>query len=142
MSASGEHHHWFGTNRALAVLDVDRWAFDLMDRKFLEALIHRFDGGPVGLDNASPPALARTRHQGHDRAKPYLINRVSSSGLHLTRTHIATLAAPAPWAMAPPQSGDGPVRRSDSLAGFRANKALAQVELASSAIERIAKLFF
>ncbi|MEO6322890.1 MAG: Holliday junction branch migration DNA helicase RuvB, partial [Polaromonas sp.] len=38
-------------NRALAMLDVDPQGFDLMDRKFLEAVIHRFDGGPVGLDN-------------------------------------------------------------------------------------------
>ncbi|MEN9893833.1 MAG: hypothetical protein RLY78_4128, partial [Pseudomonadota bacterium] len=33
--------------KALALLDVDSQGFDLMDRKLLEALIHRFDGGPV-----------------------------------------------------------------------------------------------
>ena len=33
------------------MLDVDPEGFDLMDRKLLEAVIHRFDGGPVGLDN-------------------------------------------------------------------------------------------
>ena len=37
--------------RALAMLDVDPQGFDVMDRKLLEAVIHRFDGGPVGLDN-------------------------------------------------------------------------------------------
>ncbi|HET9578835.1 MAG TPA: Holliday junction branch migration DNA helicase RuvB, partial [Usitatibacter sp.] len=36
---------------ALAMLDVDPQGFDVMDRKLLEAVIHRFDGGPVGLDN-------------------------------------------------------------------------------------------
>ena len=38
-------------NRALTMLDVDPVGFDLMDRKLLEAVIHKFDGGPVGLDN-------------------------------------------------------------------------------------------
>ena len=47
--------------QALAMLDVDPQGFDVMDRKLLEALIHRFDGGPVGLDVKShviisPPA--------------------------------------------------------------------------------------
>ena len=35
------------------MLDVDPLGFDLMDRKLLEAVIHRFDGGPVGLDNVA-----------------------------------------------------------------------------------------
>ena len=39
--------------KALTMLDVDPEGFDLMDRKLLEAVIHRFDGGPVGLDNLS-----------------------------------------------------------------------------------------
>src|SRR5437879_362873 len=38
-------------DKALAMLDVDPQGFDVMDRKLLEAVIHRFDGGPVGLDN-------------------------------------------------------------------------------------------
>ena len=38
---------------ALAMLDVDPQGFDVMDRKLLEAVIHRFDGGPVGLDNVA-----------------------------------------------------------------------------------------
>src|SRR5471030_433593 len=36
---------------ALIMLDVDPQGFDLMDRKLLEAIVLRFDGGPVGLDN-------------------------------------------------------------------------------------------
>jgi Holliday junction DNA helicase RuvB len=35
------------------MLDVDPQGFDVMDRKLLEAVIHRFDGGPVGLDNVA-----------------------------------------------------------------------------------------
>ncbi|HEV3104894.1 MAG TPA: Holliday junction branch migration DNA helicase RuvB, partial [Trinickia sp.] len=36
---------------ALKMLDVDPVGFDLMDRKLLEAILHKFDGGPVGVDN-------------------------------------------------------------------------------------------
>jgi Holliday junction resolvasome, helicase subunit len=36
---------------ALKMLDVDAVGFDLMDRKLLEAILHKFDGGPVGVDN-------------------------------------------------------------------------------------------
>src|ERR1700692_4696802 len=34
---------------ALKMLDVDPVGFDLMDRKLLEAILHKFDGGPVGV---------------------------------------------------------------------------------------------
>jgi len=51
---------------ALKMLDVDPEGFDLMDRKLLEAVIHRFDGGPVGLDNV---AAAIGEEAGHDRGR-------------------------------------------------------------------------
>jgi Holliday junction DNA helicase RuvB len=34
---------------ALSMLDVDAAGLDVMDRKFLEAILHKFSGGPVGL---------------------------------------------------------------------------------------------
>ena len=37
--------------QALSMLDVDDAGFDYLDRKLLTAVIERFDGGPVGLDN-------------------------------------------------------------------------------------------
>ena len=37
--------------QALSMLDVDDAGFDYLDRKLLSAVIERFDGGPVGLDN-------------------------------------------------------------------------------------------
>src|SRR6476646_6425095 len=40
-------------NLALRMLDVDPQGLDVMDRKLLEAVIHRFDGGPVGLDSVT-----------------------------------------------------------------------------------------
>lgn len=36
---------------ALSMLDIDDAGFDYLDRKLLMAVLERFDGGPVGLDN-------------------------------------------------------------------------------------------
>ena len=38
---------------ALSMLDVDGQGLDVMDRKFLEAILHKFSGGPVGLENVA-----------------------------------------------------------------------------------------
>jgi Holliday junction DNA helicase RuvB len=38
-------------DKALLMLDVDPVGFDVMDRKLLEAILYKFSGGPVGLDN-------------------------------------------------------------------------------------------
>ena len=77
-------------NRALAMLDVDPQGFDVMDRKLLEAVIHRFDGGPVGLDNIAA-SIGEEATTIEDVIEPYLIQQG-----YLQRTprgRIATLAA-------------------------------------------------
>jgi holliday junction DNA helicase RuvB len=61
-------------NRALAMLDVDPQGFDIMDRKLLEAVIHRFDGGPVGLDNIAA-SIGEERDTIEDVIEPYLIQQ-------------------------------------------------------------------
>jgi Holliday junction DNA helicase RuvB len=61
-------------NKALAMLDVDPQGFDLMDRKLLEAVIHRFDGGPVGLDNIAA-SIGEERDTIEDVIEPYLIQQ-------------------------------------------------------------------
>jgi hypothetical protein len=61
-------------NRALAMLDVDPQGFDLMDRKLLEAVIHRFDGGPVGLDNIAA-SIGEEPGTIEDVIEPYLIQQ-------------------------------------------------------------------
>jgi Holliday junction DNA helicase RuvB len=61
-------------DRALAMLDVDRLGFDLMDRKLLEAVIHRFDGGPVGLENLAA-AIGEEAGTIEDVIEPYLIQQ-------------------------------------------------------------------
>ena len=75
---------------ALAMLDVDAQGFDLMDRKLLEAIIHRFDGGPVGLDNIAA-SIGEERDTIEDVIEPFLIQQ---GFLQRTpRGRIATLAA-------------------------------------------------
>ncbi|ACR27772.1 Holliday junction branch migration DNA helicase RuvB [Burkholderia glumae] len=59
---------------ALAMLDVDPVGFDLMDRKLLEAILHKFDGGPVGVDNLAA-AIGEERDTIEDVLEPYLIQQ-------------------------------------------------------------------
>ncbi len=59
---------------ALTMLDVDPQGFDVMDRKLLEAVIHRFDGGPVGLDNVAA-SIGEERETIEDVIEPYLIQQ-------------------------------------------------------------------
>jgi Holliday junction DNA helicase RuvB len=75
---------------ALVMLDVDPLGLDVMDRKLLEAVIHRFDGGPVGLDNVAA-AIGEERDTIEDVIEPFLIQQG-----YLQRTprgRVATLAA-------------------------------------------------
>ena len=59
---------------ALSMLDVDRAGFDLMDRKLLEAVLHKFGGGPVGVDNLAA-AIGEERDTIEDVLEPYLIQQ-------------------------------------------------------------------
>ena len=61
-------------SRALAMLDVDPLGFDIMDRKLLEAVVHRFDGGPVGLDNIAA-SIGEEPGTIEDVIEPYLIQQ-------------------------------------------------------------------
>ena len=91
-------------NKALAMLDVDPQGFDVMDRKLLEAVIHRFDGGPVGLDNIAA-SIGEERDTIEDVIEPYLIQQ---GFLQRTpRGRIATLAAYRHLGVTPPQAASG-----------------------------------
>jgi len=59
---------------ALQMLDVDREGFDMMDRKLLQAIVERFDGGPVGLDNLAA-AIGEEKHTIEDVIEPFLIQQ-------------------------------------------------------------------
>ncbi|MBF7073232.1 Holliday junction branch migration DNA helicase RuvB [Glaciecola sp. MH2013] len=59
---------------ALNMLDVDKQGFDFMDRKLLLAIIEKFMGGPVGLDNIAA-AIGEEKETIEDVIEPYLIQQ-------------------------------------------------------------------
>jgi Holliday junction DNA helicase RuvB len=59
---------------ALKMLDVDALGFDLMDRKLLLAVIEKFSGGPVGLENLAH-AIGEDAETIEDVLEPYLIQQ-------------------------------------------------------------------
>ena len=59
---------------ALSMLDVDAVGLDVMDRKFLEAVLHKFGGGPVGLENIAA-AIGESTDTIEDVIDPYLIQQ-------------------------------------------------------------------
>ncbi len=59
---------------ALAMLDVDSEGLDVMDRKFLEAILYKFSGGPVGLENVAA-AIGESTDTIEDVIEPYLIQQ-------------------------------------------------------------------
>ncbi|WP_145556902.1 Holliday junction branch migration DNA helicase RuvB [Yersinia canariae] len=60
--------------KALDMLNVDAEGFDFMDRKLLLAVIDKFMGGPVGLDNLAA-AIGEERETIEDVLEPYLIQQ-------------------------------------------------------------------
>ena len=61
-------------DRALLMLDVDHGGLDIMDRKLLSAVIDKFGGGPVGVDNLAA-AIGEARDTIEDVLEPYLIQQ-------------------------------------------------------------------
>ena len=59
---------------ALRMLDVDHVGLDMLDRKLLEAIITKFAGGPVGLDNVAA-AIGESTDTIEDVIEPYLIQQ-------------------------------------------------------------------
>jgi Holliday junction DNA helicase RuvB len=59
---------------ALAMLEVDRLGLDIMDRKLLLAVMEKFAGGPVGIDNLAA-AVGEERDTLEDVVEPYLIQQ-------------------------------------------------------------------
>ncbi len=79
-------------DRALAMLEVDGLGLDVMDRKLLTAVIDRFGGGPVGIENLAA-AIGEERDTLEDVVEPFLIQQ----GL-LQRTPRGRIATPAAFA--------------------------------------------
>jgi len=59
---------------ALNMLNVDSHGFDHMDRRLLLALIEKFSGGPVGVDNLAA-AISEERDTIEDVIEPFLIQQ-------------------------------------------------------------------
>lgn len=59
-------------NIALDLMDVDRLGLDHLDRNILNTMIHKFAGGPVGLDTLSA-AIGEDAGTIEDVYEPYLI---------------------------------------------------------------------
>ncbi len=75
---------------ALAMLEVDRLGLDVMDRKLLLAVIDKFAGGPVGIDNLAA-AVGEERDTLEDVVEPYLIQQGMLQ--RTPRGRVAALAA-------------------------------------------------
>ena len=58
--------------KGLTMLDVDEIGLDLMDKKLLDAIINKFNGGPVGLDNIAA-TIGESTDTIEDIIEPYLI---------------------------------------------------------------------
>lgn len=61
-------------DQALNMLNVDSRGFDHMDRRLLLAMIEKFGGGPVGVDNLAA-AISEERDTIEDVLEPYLIQQ-------------------------------------------------------------------
>ncbi len=59
-------------DRALTMLEIDRDGFDEMDKRIIETMIHKFGGGPVGL-NSLAVAVGEDAGTLEDVNEPYLI---------------------------------------------------------------------
>ena len=84
---------------ALKMLDVDPSGFDVMDRKLLEAILHKFDGGPVGIDNLAA-AISEERDTIEDVLEPYLIQQGYLQ--RTSRGRVATRQAYEHFGLTPP----------------------------------------
>jgi len=84
---------------ALKMLDVDPSGFDVMDRKLLEAILHKFDGGPVGIDNLAA-AIGEERDTIEDVLEPYLIQQGYLQ--RTSRGRVATRQAYEHFGLTPP----------------------------------------
>jgi Holliday junction DNA helicase RuvB len=79
-------------DRALAMLEVDVRGLDVMDRKLLAAVLDRFGGGPVGIENLAA-AIGEERDTLEDVVEPFLIQQG-----FLQRTPRGRIAAPLAYA--------------------------------------------
>ena len=61
-------------DKALSQLDVDKSGLDAVDRKYLNVIIEKYQGGPVGLDTLSA-ILSEQKDMIEEVIEPYLLQR-------------------------------------------------------------------
>jgi Holliday junction DNA helicase RuvB len=79
-------------SQALLMVDVDAEGFDYMDRKLILAIIEKFMGGPVGLDNLAA-AIGEEKDTIEDVIEPFLIQQG-----FIQRTPRGRIASPRAYA--------------------------------------------
>ena len=85
--------------KAMDMLAVDPNGFDAMDRRLLQTIIDKFDGGPVGIESLAA-ALGEERGTIEDVLEPYLIQQ--GFMMRTARGRVATRNAYLHFGLAPP----------------------------------------
>ena len=88
---------------AMDLLKVDSNGFDSSDRRLLQTMIEKFDGGPVGVDSLSA-AIGEERGTIEDVLEPYLIQQ--GFMMRTPRGRVATRHAWQHFGLTPPQKQD------------------------------------
>ncbi len=78
-------------NAALDMLAVDSHGLDILDRNFLLAIMHKFDGGPAGIDSIAA-AMGEERGTIEELIEPYLMQQG-----FLLRTARGRIASKSAW---------------------------------------------
>jgi Holliday junction DNA helicase RuvB len=86
---------------AMDMLQVDPSGFDAMDRRLLQTIIEKFDGGPVGIESLAA-ALGEERGTIEDVIEPYLIQQ--GFMMRTARGRVATRNAYLHFGLEPPAS--------------------------------------
>jgi len=92
---------------ALRMLSVDEHGFDLLDRKFLLAVLEKFSGGPVGIDSIAA-AIGEERGTIEDVIEPFLIQQGFLA--RTPRGRVATRGAWLHFGLSPPATVEPPQR--------------------------------
>lgn len=85
--------------QAMDVLQVDPYGFDALDRRLLQTIIEKFDGGPVGIDSLAA-AIGEERGTIEDVLEPYLIQQ--GFMMRTARGRVATKNAYLHFGLRPP----------------------------------------
>ncbi len=98
-------------SKALARLEVDTDGLDALDRRYLEALVKTYAGGPVGADTLAA-ALSEARDSIEEVIEPYLMQQG-----FVARTPRGRVATPKAWervGLKPPASFQQPLFEDDA----------------------------